>query len=95
VTHDQEEALTMSDRVAVMWAGKIVPMEIKGEPADTYAADLLGASNLMEVDVIERGPGSACKIRLSESVLAADFGGEGTSQATLAIALGYDTSYIP
>jgi spermidine/putrescine transport system ATP-binding protein len=82
VTHDQEEALTMSDRLAVMRAGKIVqmcvPKEIYGEPADTYVADFLGVSNLMEVDVIERGPGSACKIRLGECVLAADFGGEGT-----------------
>ena len=61
VTHDQEEALTMSDRLAVMRAGKIVqmgaPKEIYNEPADTYVADFLGVSNLMEVDVIERGPG--------------------------------------
>ncbi len=82
VTHDQEEALTMSDRLAVMRAGKIVqmgvPKEIYGEPADTYVADFLGVSNLMEVDVIERGPGQACKIKLGECVLAADFGGEGT-----------------
>ena len=46
VTHDQEEALTMSDRLAVMRAGKIVqlggPHEIYDEPADTYVADFLG-----------------------------------------------------
>ena len=46
VTHDQEEALTMSDRVAVMRNGKIVqigdPHEIYEEPADTYVADFLG-----------------------------------------------------
>ena len=51
VTHDQEEALTMSDRVAVMRSGKIVqigdPHEIYEEPADTYVADFLGVSNLM------------------------------------------------
>ena len=80
VTHDQEEALTMSDRLAVMRAGKIVqmgaPQSIYDEPADTYVADFLGVSNLMEVDVIERGPGSRCKVRLGESVLSADFGGE-------------------
>ncbi len=61
VTHDQEEALTMSDRLAVMRSGKIVqlggPHEIYDEPADTYVADFLGVSNLMAVDVIERGPG--------------------------------------
>ena len=89
VTHDQEEALTMSDRLAVMRAGKIVqmgvPKEIYNEPADTYVADFLGVSNLMEVDVIERGPGPACKIRLGESVLAADFGGEGTPDRAHAV----------
>ncbi len=89
VTHDQEEALTMSDRLAVMRAGKIVqmgvPKEIYNEPADTYVADFLGVSNLMEVDVIERGPGPACKIRLGECVLAADFGGEGTPDRAHAV----------
>jgi spermidine/putrescine transport system ATP-binding protein len=63
VPHDQEEALTMSDRLAVMNAGHIVqlgtPRDIYEEPADTYVADFLGVSNLMEVDVVERGPASA------------------------------------
>ncbi|HET9895237.1 MAG TPA: ABC transporter ATP-binding protein [Streptosporangiaceae bacterium] len=80
VTHDQEEALTMSDRLAVMRSGKIVqlggPHEIYDEPADTYVADFLGVSNLMAVDVIERGPGSKCVVSLGDSRLAADFGGQ-------------------
>jgi spermidine/putrescine transport system ATP-binding protein len=79
VTHDQEEALTMSDRLAVMRDGKIVqlgvPHEVYEEPADTYVADFLGVSNLMEVDVVSRGPGSCCQVRLGESVLQADHGG--------------------
>jgi spermidine/putrescine transport system ATP-binding protein len=89
VTHDQEEALTMSDRLAVMRSGKIVqmgvPKEIYNEPADTYVADFLGVSNLMEVDVVERGPGAACKVKLGESVLAADYGGEGTPDRAHAV----------
>jgi spermidine/putrescine transport system ATP-binding protein len=80
VTHDQEEALTMSDRVAVMRSGRIVqlgaPQQIYDEPADTYVADFLGVSNLMAVEVIERGPGSRCKVRLGEFVLAADLAGQ-------------------
>ncbi|HET7016893.1 MAG TPA: ABC transporter ATP-binding protein [Streptosporangiaceae bacterium] len=80
VTHDQEEALTMSDRLAVMRAGKIVqlggPHEIYDEPADTYVADFLGVSNLMSVQVVERGPGAECKVQLGESVLAAGHGGQ-------------------
>ncbi|MBO0773606.1 MAG: ATP-binding cassette domain-containing protein, partial [Actinobacteria bacterium] len=71
VTHDQEEALTMSDRLAVMNSGRIaqigVPREVYEEPADTYVADFLGVSNLMEVEVLDRGPGAACRLRLGET----------------------------
>ncbi len=80
VTHDQEEALTMSDRLAVMRDGKIVqmgsPSEVYEEPADTYVADFLGASNLMEVDVVSRGPGEQCEVRLGEAVLSSEHGGQ-------------------
>ena len=59
VTHDQEEALTMSDRLAVMNAGQIVqigtPRVVYEEPADTYVADFLGAANLMEIAVESGG----------------------------------------
>ena len=78
VTHDQEEALTMSDRLAVMNAGRIAqlgtPRTIYEEPADTYVADFLGVSNLMGVEVVERGPGSQCRVRLGELTLAVERG---------------------
>jgi spermidine/putrescine transport system ATP-binding protein len=78
VTHDQEEALTMSDRLAVMNAGRIAqlgtPRTIYEEPADTYVADFLGVSNLMPVEVVERGPGSQCRVRLGELTLAVERG---------------------
>jgi ABC-type Fe3+/spermidine/putrescine transport system ATPase subunit len=49
VTHDQEEALTMSDRIAVMRAGRIEqvapPEEIFDRPATAYVADFIGTSN--------------------------------------------------
>ena len=51
VTHDQEEALTMSDRLAVMSNGRVEqigsPEEVYEEPATAYVADFLGVSNLM------------------------------------------------
>jgi spermidine/putrescine transport system ATP-binding protein len=51
VTHDQEEALTMSDRLAVMSNGRIeqvgIPAEVYEEPSTAYVADFLGVSNLM------------------------------------------------
>ena len=78
VTHDQEEALTMSDRLAVMNAGRIAqiggPRAVYEEPADTYVADFLGVSNLMEVEVVERGPGSHCRVRLGDMTLAVERG---------------------
>jgi len=59
VTHDQGEALTMSDRVAVMANGRIVqvgsPRSVYDEPADAWVADFLGVSNLM--DAVVRMPG--------------------------------------
>jgi spermidine/putrescine transport system ATP-binding protein len=76
VTHDQEEALTMSDRLAVMNSGRLAqigtPREIYEQPADTYVADFLGVANLMEVEVAERGPGSRCHVRLGETGLVAE-----------------------
>jgi iron(III) transport system ATP-binding protein len=53
VTHDQEEALALSDVVAVMDRGRIVqmgsPAEIYAKPANGYAADFLGSANLVPV----------------------------------------------
>jgi spermidine/putrescine transport system ATP-binding protein len=88
VTHDQEEALTMSDRLAVMRDGRIVqigrPHEVYEEPADTYVADFLGVSNLMEVDIVSRGPDS-CTVKLGESVLRVDHGGDGVPDRAHAV----------
>src|SRR6476646_3711885 len=54
VTHDQEEALTMSDRIAVMSQGRVEqvgkPKEIYENPATAYVADFLGVSNLMDAE---------------------------------------------
>jgi spermidine/putrescine transport system ATP-binding protein len=52
VTHDQEEALSMSDRVSIMRDGKIVqtgsPNDLYDEPANRYVADFVGRSNFFE-----------------------------------------------
>jgi spermidine/putrescine transport system ATP-binding protein len=56
VTHDQEEALTMSDRIAVMNNGVVLqcgpPAEIYERPADRYVADFIGESNLLDGTVL-------------------------------------------
>ncbi|MEQ8654514.1 MAG: ABC transporter ATP-binding protein [Kiloniellales bacterium] len=55
VTHDQTEALVMSDRIVVMNAGRIEqqgsPSEIYDRPASPYVADFLGASNLLQARI--------------------------------------------
>lgn len=52
VTHDQEEALTMSDRVVVMKDGQILqigtPQDIYNEPKNAFVADFIGESNIMD-----------------------------------------------
>lgn len=61
VTHDQEEALTMSDRIAVMSHGRVeqlgTPAEVYETPASSYIAEFLGVSNLMDVDVTSTSNG--------------------------------------
>ena len=55
VTHDQEEALTMSDRIAVMSAGKILqigsPHDIYERPAERFVADFIGETNFLEAEI--------------------------------------------
>src|ERR1700678_1561480 len=55
VTHDQEEAMALSDRVALLRAGHLEqiagPREIYGEPATAYAAQFIGQTNLLRVEV--------------------------------------------
>ena len=63
VTHDQEEALTMSDRIAVLAEGRVEqvgpPEEIYAAPATTFVAGFLGAANIFDADVLEVNGGSA------------------------------------
>jgi ABC-type Fe3+/spermidine/putrescine transport system ATPase subunit len=61
------------------------PHEVYEEPADTYVADFLGVSNLMEVDIVSRGPGSCCSVKLGESVLQVDHGGDSAPDRSHAV----------
>ena len=67
VTHDQEEAMTMSDRIAVMSAGRLeqvgAPQDVYELPATSFVASFLGASNLLEGE-IEGTSGEVTKVRL-------------------------------
>ncbi|MBJ7340252.1 ABC transporter ATP-binding protein [Mycolicibacterium sp.] len=63
VTHDQEEALTMSDQIAVLADGRVEqvgpPQEIYSSPATTFVAGFLGAANIFDADVLEVSDTSA------------------------------------
>ncbi|MFF4187309.1 ABC transporter ATP-binding protein [Streptomyces sp. NPDC001691] len=58
VTHDQEEAMTMADTVAVMNGGRVeqlgAPAELYENPQTTFVANFLGTSNLIEAEVAEK-----------------------------------------
>ena len=60
VTHDQEEALMLSDRVAVMEEGEIiqvgVPREVYEKPQSRFVAEFIGQSNFLEARVVRVGP---------------------------------------
>ena len=63
VTHDQEEALTMSDRVAVMSKGKILqvgtPHDIYDRPAERFVANFIGETNFLEGKIVSAAKGTA------------------------------------
>jgi spermidine/putrescine transport system ATP-binding protein len=64
VTHDQEEALTMSDRIAVMSAGKILqigtPQDIYLRPADRFVAGFIGETNFLDGQTVPGGVRLGC-----------------------------------
>jgi spermidine/putrescine transport system ATP-binding protein len=78
VTHDQEEALTMSDRLAVMENGRVAqvgpPREVYTEPADAYVADFLGIANLLTVEALGSAPAGGHRVRLADFELRAGAG---------------------
>jgi spermidine/putrescine transport system ATP-binding protein len=67
VTHDQEEALTMSDRIAVMNRGRLeqlgTPEELYDRPATRFVADFIGTTNLLH-GTVESHEGAAAIVRL-------------------------------
>lgn len=72
VTHDQEEALNMSDRIVVMNEGEIQqlgdPAEIYNNPGNLFVADFIGDRNIMNVEVL-KGNGGYCKIKMGENTI--------------------------
>ncbi|WP_017573066.1 ABC transporter ATP-binding protein [Nocardiopsis halotolerans] len=84
VTHDQGEALTMSDRIAVMNNGLVeqlgTPTEIYDRPATRFVADFIGTSNLLR-GVVSAASGGLWKVEVADgaTVLAAELPDEVTT----------------
>jgi spermidine/putrescine transport system ATP-binding protein len=80
VTHDQEEAMALSDRVALLRAGRLEqiapPREIYGEPATAYAAQFIGQTNLLRAEVCNG-------IASAGSIVWRTFGASGTATYSL------------
>ena len=74
VTHDQEEALTMSDRIAVMNAGRVEqagpPQAVYEDPETLFVADFLGVSNLIAATA-DGQDGDCCNLKVAERTLRA------------------------
>jgi putative spermidine/putrescine transport system ATP-binding protein len=83
VTHDQEEALTLADRIAVMSKGRIEqldkPSAIYSHPQTLFVADFIGAMNLLQVSR------SGGKLEIGPYTLAAPAGLDGSGAVTIAI----------
>ncbi len=79
VTHDQEEALSMADRIVVMNHGIIeqvgTPVEIYRNPASAYVADFVGAMNFLQGEVVGEG-----RVRIGQVELAFDGRGAGFAE---------------
>ena len=75
VTHDQEEALTMSDRVAVMSSGELQqigsPVEVYEKPANRFVANFIGETNLLDATVSDIVDGRVhCTLASGETIIA-------------------------
>lgn len=87
VTHDQEEALTVSDRIAIMHEGCIQqvapPAELYNRPANRFVADFVGKMNFLQGSLVGEAAGGMARYRLAggETVLAS----RGPERAILAV----------
>ncbi|HET7874035.1 MAG TPA: ABC transporter ATP-binding protein [Methylomirabilota bacterium] len=88
VTHDQEEALSLSDRVAVMKDGRVlqvgVPKELYERPRTRFVADFVGTNNLLPGEVVE-ARGEQLAVRTALGTLQAIPNGAVSGRCVLAI----------
>lgn len=80
VTHDQEEALTLSDRIIVMHEGRVVengsPLEIYSKPRSEFAASFIGHSNAFHGTITERNAAGDFMVKTGEGLVFQSCGNE-------------------
>jgi spermidine/putrescine transport system ATP-binding protein len=90
VTHDQEEAITMSDRIAIMNQGHVeqaaTPREMYEEPATAFVADFLGVSNLMDARATGAS-GAGVALDLGSGIVAEALGGDVSARGTVKVVI--------
>jgi ABC-type Fe3+/spermidine/putrescine transport system ATPase subunit len=86
VTHDQEEALSISDRLAVMYRGRVMqigtPVEVYESPATVGVADFLGRANFLDARVVGTD-GDRVRVRLASGTVLEVVRGDSTWQPTV------------
>ncbi|GGY81597.1 ABC transporter ATP-binding protein [Streptomyces nitrosporeus] len=109
VTHDQEEAMTMADTVAVMNGGRVeqlgAPAELYENPRTTFVANFLGTSNLIEAEIVSAGAalvvsaaGSTLRLPGDRSTAPAKEGGRlllGVRPEKISLARAEDAGTVP
>jgi spermidine/putrescine transport system ATP-binding protein len=90
VTHDQEEAITMSDRIAIMNQGHVeqaaTPREMYEEPATAFVADFLGVSNVIDAQATG-SPGAAVALDLGSGIVVEARGGDVSARGTVKVVI--------
>jgi putrescine transport system ATP-binding protein len=91
VTHDQEEAMTMADRIAIMDRGEVMqvatPAEVYEAPASRFVADFVGNVNILEGTVAERSGDTATITGASGGQIRVQNAGEAQAGSAVAFAI--------
>jgi putative spermidine/putrescine transport system ATP-binding protein len=93
VTHDQEEALALSDRIAIMRDGRLLafdtPQRLYDRPTSAFVATFFATANLIAVDVVERRSDGTALVRCLGQEFPVQLGDEKSGAGSLVLAIGH------